>query len=201
MEVRHWGLLRSLLVTAGRSRQPPALRGAESPQASGLAKTPCLPQSGLCPKTRSQGGIKTWHPYPDSGLVRGAVPASRRLRFGPRPAWTLGHSPASLAAAFAPPPAPPSPAAGGNPGTGRPSTASETRPVPPQNPGASPSTPPSQFPAPRSSVSLPQGSPLGLPACSQGLAALGCHRLGRPPPGAHLRGCSRVDHYVCSVMA
>lgn len=129
MEVRGWGLLGSLLVTAGRSPPPLALRGAESPQPpalSGMAKAPCPPQSGLRSMTRSQGGTKTWHPHPESGMVCGAVPASRLLGFGPRPAWTPCHSSASPAAA----PAPPSPAAGGNPGTGRPGTASETRPAP-----------------------------------------------------------------------
>lgn len=196
MEVRGWGLLGSLLVTAGRSPPPLALRGAESPQPpalSGMAKAPCPPQSGLRSMTRSQGGTKTWHSHPESGLVCGAVPASRLLGFGPRPAWTPCHSPASLAAAPAPRPAPPSPAAGGNPGTGRPGTASETRRL-----ALCPSPP---APCPRSSVSLPQGSPLGFPARSQGLAVIGCRRLRRPPHGAHLSGCSRVDHCVYLVIA
>lgn len=161
MEVRGWGLLGSLLVTAGRSPPPLALRGAESPQPpalSGMAKAPCPPQSGLRSMTRSQGGTKTWHPHPESGMVCGAVPASRLLGFGPRPAWTPCHSSASPAAA----PAPPSPAAGGNPGTGRPGTASETRPAPP-NPGASPSAPHPQFPVPVAQCHFLREAPWDFP--------------------------------------
>lgn len=202
MEVRGWGLLGSLLVTAGRSPPPLALQGAESPQPpalSGMAKAPCPPQSGLRSMTRSQGGTKTWHSHPESGLVCGAVPASRLLGFGPRPAWTPCHSPASPAAAPARAlPRPPRLQAG---------TQVQAAPALLRRPGLPPEPwrlalcPSPPVPCPRSSVSLPQGSPLGFPTRSQGLAVIGCRRLRRPPHGAHLSGCSRVDHCVYLVIA
>lgn len=164
MEVRGWGLLGSLLVTAGRSPPPPALRGAESPQPpalSGMAEAPCPPQSGLCSMTRSQGGTKTWHSHPESGLVCGAVPASRLLGFGPRPAWTPCHSPASPAAAPAPRPALPSRLQAGTQVQAAQHCFGD--PACPPNPGASPSAPHPQFPVPVAQCHFLREAPWDFP--------------------------------------
>lgn len=199
MEVRGWGLLGSFLVTAGRSPPATGTAGGREPSAAG-------------PLRHGQGPVPSpeWPTFNDEeprGYKDLAPPSRVRNGLRGRPSLTafgvwakacMDAMPQLSLSGCCPCPA--------LPGCRR-----EPRYRPPRHCFGDPACPPEPWrlalcpsppvPCPRSSVSLPQGSPLGLPARSQGLAVIGCRRLRRPPHGAHLSGCSRVDHCVYLVIA